>query len=287
MRTIGVSPKLSPAPGRRSGVRRRRRNRNDEEVFVGSEPEWDTVDVTRDGGVTWLRVHTGGHSLVWGAQPHHDLTEAFHWVSTDRATRVVVLTGTGRDFCSEIDVSGFAGMDWDEIWWEGRQMLANLDAIDVPVISAVNGPALIHSEIPVMGDIVLAADHTEFADRAHFAVRDTVPGDGVNIVWGELLGPTRAKYFLLTGQAIDAHEAQRLGVVNEVLAADELGSRAAELARSLAERTLPVLRYTKAAISIGCRRGLREHVSHGLGVQGSGHWSLGGLRPTRYSAAEE
>jgi enoyl-CoA hydratase/carnithine racemase len=253
---------------------------------MGDNPYWETVAVTHDDGVTTLRAHTDGGSLVWGAQPHRELTEAFAWVATDRNTRVVLLTGTGDTFCSEIDVTGFAEMAWDEIWWEGRRMLANLDAIDVPVVSAVNGPALIHSEIPVMGDIVLAAEHAEFADRAHFAVRNTVPGDGVNIIWGELLGPTRAKYFLLTGEAIDAEEARRLGVVNEVLPAVDLIDRAEELSHRLAERTLPILRYTKAAITIGFRRGLREHVSHGLGVQGSGHWSLGGVRPTRYAAGE-
>ncbi len=246
-------------------------------------PTWESVAVTHEDGVTQLRVHTDQGPLVWNAQAHRELTEAFHWVSTDRATKVVLLTGTGDTFCAEIDTTGFAEMSWDEIWWEGRHMLGNLDAIDVPVVSAVNGPALIHSEILVMGDIVLAAEHAEFADRAHFAVRDTVPGDGVNIIWGELLGPTRAKYFLLTGEAICAPDAQRLGVVNEVLPAADLQHRAWEIARSLAERSLPILRYTKAAITIGFRRGLREHVSHGLGVQGSGHWSLGGIQPTRYA----
>jgi enoyl-CoA hydratase/carnithine racemase len=254
---------------------------------VTEHPTWKTVEVSQDAGVTRLRVHTDDRPLVWSTQSHRDLTEAFHWVSTDKATRVVLLTGTGDSFCSEIDVAGFAEMSWDDIWWEGRQMLVNLDSIDVPVITAVNGPALIHSEIPVMGDIVLAADLAEFADRAHFAVRNTVPGDGVNVIWGELLGPTRAKYFLLTGQVIGADEALRLGVVNEVLPAAELASRADELARHLAARTLPILRYTKAAISIGLRRGLREHISHGLGLQGSGHWSLGGVKPTRYSARDD
>jgi enoyl-CoA hydratase/carnithine racemase len=253
---------------------------------VTALPRWQTVDVDRDAGVTRLTLHTDGGPLVWSARAHRELTEVFAWVSTDKDTKVVLLTGTGDTFCSEIDVTGFADMSWDDIRWEGRHMLANLDAIDVPVVSAVNGPALIHSEIPVMGDVVLAAEHAEFADRAHFAVRNTVPGDGVNIIWGELLGPTRAKYFLLTGQAIAADEALRLGVVNEVLPAADLQRRAAELSAQLAERTLPILRYTKAAISIGFRRGLREHISHGLGVQGSGHWSLGGITPTRYSAED-
>ncbi|WP_141136534.1 enoyl-CoA hydratase/isomerase family protein [Rhodococcoides kyotonense] len=246
--------------------------------------QWQSVAVSHRDGVTQLRFHTKGGPMVWSAQAHRDLTDAFRWVGTHRATKVVLMTGTGDTFCSEIDVHGFADMSWDDVWWEGRRMLTGLDDIDVPVVSVVNGPATIHSEIAVMGDIVLAADHAVFADRAHFAVRNTVPGDGVNLIWGELLGPTRAKYFLLTGEAIDAAEAKRLGVVNEVLPVDRVQDRAWELSQQLAERSLPVLRYTKAAITIGFRRGLAENISHGLGVQGSGHWSRGGVRAEKYSS---
>ena len=166
-------------------------------------------------------------------------------------------------------------------------MLKNLDDIEVPVIGVVNGPATIHSEIPVMGDIVLAASHAEFADRAHFALRDTVPGDGVNLVWGELLGPTRSKYWLLTGASIDAAEALRIGFVNEVLPSADLLPRAWELAVDLARRDLPVLRYAKAAVSIGFRRDFGERLSHGLGIEGCAHWSRGGIKKGHFSGNQE
>jgi enoyl-CoA hydratase/carnithine racemase len=132
-----------------------------------------------------------------------------------------------------------------------------------------------------MADIVLAADHTVFADRSHFATRDTVPGDGVNLVWGELLGPTRAKYFLLMGSTIDAQEAYRLGVVNEVLPLAELSDRAWAIAREFARRDLSVLRYAKAAVSAGFRRDFSQGLSHSLGVEGCGHWARGGIKPAR------
>jgi enoyl-CoA hydratase/carnithine racemase len=157
----------------------------------------------------------------------------------------------------------------------------------VPVIGVVNGPATIHSEIPVMGDIVLAAPHATFADRAHFALRDTVPGDGVNLVWGELLGPTRSKYWLLTGASISAEEGRQIGFVNEVLPPADLLPRAWEIATELARRELAVLRYAKAAASIGFRRDFGEGLSHGLGVEGSGHWALGGLKAGHYSGSED
>jgi enoyl-CoA hydratase/carnithine racemase len=253
-----------------------------EDLFMSIDtPTWQTIEITRQAGIVQLRIHTGDGPLIWSATAHRELTEAFAWVATLSDAKVVLLTGTGDVYCTDIDVTSFADLDWSHIWWEGRRMLRNLNTIEIPVISAVNGPAFIHSEIPVMADIVLAADHAEFADRAHFALRDTVPGDGVNIVWGELLGPTRAKYWLLTGAAIDAEEGRRIGFVNEVLPAEALRDRAWELATDLARRELAVLRYTKAAISIGFRRDFDEHLSHGLGVEGSAHWALGGIKAGR------
>lgn len=249
-------------------------------------PNWTTIAVAHRDGVTELRFHTDGGPLVWSADAHREQTEAFAWAGTQLDTKVVLLTGTGAAYCSEIDVTSFVGIPWDHIWWEGRRMLKNLNDIEVPVIAAVNGPATIHPEIPAMADIMLAAPHAEFADRAHFATRDTVPGDGVNLVWGEILGQHRAKYWLLTGSSIDAEEGVRIGFVNEILPAEELLDRAWTLARHLAARDLAVLRYTKAAMSIGFRRHFAEGLSHGLGVEGSGHWSRGGIRKGHVSGSD-
>jgi len=243
--------------------------------------EWEHIAVTRDSDIVELRFHHGGGPLVWDASAHREITEAFGWLTMQRDIKVVILTGTGDVYCNELDVTSFAGIEWSEIWWEGKRMLSSLNDIDVPVIAAINGPATVHAEIPVMADFVLAAEHVVFADHSHFATRDTVPGDGVNLVWGELLGPTRAKYFLLTGSTIDAPEALRLGVVNEVLPRPDLPGRAWELARQLAVRHLPVLRYAKAAVSVGFRRDFTENLSHSLGVEGCGHWSLGGIKAAR------
>jgi enoyl-CoA hydratase/carnithine racemase len=251
----------------------------------GAPPAWETVDVTKRDGIVQLRFHSDENSLVWSALAHREQYEAFAWLSMDRDTKVVILTGTAETYCAEIDVTSFAGLDWHELWWEGRHMLKSLDDIDVPIISAVNGSATIHPEIPVMADIVLASPEAEFADRAHFAVRDTVPGDGVNLIWGELLGPTRSKYFLLTGMAIGAVEAVRLGVVNEILPRDQLLNRAWELAEDLCRRSLPVLRYTKSALTVGFRQHFSDRLSHSLGVEGSGHWTKGGIQPGHFRVA--
>jgi enoyl-CoA hydratase/carnithine racemase len=245
--------------------------------------QWKHVAVTDQDDIVELRFHTDDGPMVWTADTHREAYEAFAWAGLQPA-KVVIVTGTGEKFCTDIDVTSFTAVPWETVWWEGRRMLKCLNDIEVPVISAVNGPALIHAEILAMGDIVLASSDAQFADRAHFAVRDTVPGDGANLVWGELLGSTRSKYFLMTGSAISADEALRIGFVNEVLEPAGLRTRAWELAHDLARRSLPVLRYTKAATSIGFRRDFDANLSHGLGIEGCGHWSRGGLRPGLFSS---
>ena len=89
---------------------------------------------------------------------------------------------------------------------------------------------------------------------------------------------SRSRYFLITGQAIDAEEALRLGVVHEILPAAELHARAWEIATDLALRSRAALRFTKAAVSMGMRLDFAEDLSHGMGVEGSGHWVDGGIR---------
>jgi enoyl-CoA hydratase/carnithine racemase len=126
-----------------------------------------------------------------------------------------------------------------------------------------------HAEIALFADIVLASDTAVFADKAHF-IRGIVPGDGVHVAWIELLGRARAKYFLMTGEEIDAVEARRLGVVSEVLQPNELEDRAWSLAASISKHPLPVLRYTRMALNLGMHGRIAEGVSHGLALEGLG-----------------
>jgi enoyl-CoA hydratase/carnithine racemase len=237
---------------------------------------WKHIHVKRDQGIIELRLHSQRRSLQWNATIHRELVEAFSSIGLDPTVRVVILTGTGETFCDSIDVSSFRESTdgWDVIWWEGRRMLSALVEIDVPVISAVNGPATIHSEISVMADIVLADRSAYFADHAHFT-RGIVPGDGVHFVWAELLGPTRGRWFLLTGSRLPADEALRLGVVHEIHSGESLLERAWELAAQIATQPLPVLRYTRAALGMEWRRRLADSVSHGLAVEGLAQYALG------------
>ena len=104
---------------------------------------------------------------------------------------------------------------------DGKHLLMNHLDIEVPMIAAVNGPALIHAELALLCDVVIAAENAEFQDLPHFP-GGLVPGDGVHVVFPLLMGFNRGRYFLLTGQKISARQALDMGLVSEVMARDKL-----------------------------------------------------------------
>jgi enoyl-CoA hydratase/carnithine racemase len=228
------------------------------------------VAMRREGGIVELRLHSDGGPLVWGAVPHEELGYCFQQVGADRVNRVIVLTGTGNRFIARLDgswVGQMTAQKWDRIYGNGKRLLRALLDIEVPVVAAVNGPARIHAELAVLADVVLAADDTFFQDAPHFQF-GTVPGDGAYAVWAALLGPNRARHFVLTGATIDAEEARRLGVVAEVVPRDQLLDRAWDVARQLARQPDVTLRYTREVMTMDLKRRLLADVGYGLALEG-------------------
>ena len=210
--------------------------------------------MTRDErGVLEMTFHTGGESLRWSALAHSELAQAFRHIANDRANRIVLMTGTGAEFCGPRADSRnprFATTPSGDLWEkeafsECREMMGALLDIAVPVVGVVNGPALRHGEIALLADIVVASEDASFEDTAHFHGQGFVPGDGVHVVYTMLLGINRARNFLLTGQVLDAHEALRLGMVAEVLPKGEVLHRGRVLAQSLAAKLDRVLDRNK------------------------------------------
>ena len=174
--------------------------------FDSYATKYSCIHMRRENGILEMRFHTDNGPLRWGLVPHGELPDAFADVGRDRDNRVVILTGTGDEF-SGIRAStgtrslsqGITANAFDRVHWEGRALLMNLLNIEVPVISAINGPAWRHCEIPLLSDIVLASDTAAFQDSAHF-MSGMLPGDGMHILMPMLLGMNRGRYFLLTGQ---------------------------------------------------------------------------------------
>jgi enoyl-CoA hydratase/carnithine racemase len=239
------------------------------------QTRYETIRFTRTDGVLEMVLHTNGGEALWNVskQGHHnEIGLAFADIARDTENKVIILTGTGRNFVAARDPNEKVPEKnlhemWDRMQEESISMLESFLAIPVPVICAVNGPCLIHSEIPVMCDIVLAAEHAEFADTTHMR-NGVVPGDGTQAIWPMLLGPNMGRYFLLTGLSLSAQHAHRLGVVAEVLSAEQLMPRARELAARLAKFPRRTLRHAKTVLVRHLRSRLRDELDLGLLAQG-------------------
>jgi len=232
------------------------------------------IKMRREDGILEVMVHTEGGPLRWGRIPHVELEEAFLKIGRDRDNKVVILTGTGDEFSgpradpqANRNYHKMTPDEWGELGWESKGLLTNLLAIDVPMISAVNGPAVRHAELPVMCDIVLASETATFQDSAHY-VGGLVPGDGVHIVFPLVMGLNRGRYFLLTGQVVEAREAKEIGLVNEVLPKNALLPRAWELARKLLDQPELNRRYARILLTEHLRRQINDLLPYGLALEG-------------------
>ncbi|WP_205695970.1 enoyl-CoA hydratase/isomerase family protein [Conexibacter sp. SYSU D00693] len=238
--------------------------------YADAYADWLGLERGADGVLT-ARFHTGGGPHTFTGTVHRQLVRALQDIGADRDNRVLVLTGTGDAFMDQIDGQSLGDITqprvWDAIFWEGRKVLTLLADLEMPVVAAVNGPARVHAEYAVLADVVIAEEHAVFQDVPHNAF-GIVPGDGVQVVWQELLGPNRGRDFLLRSRELDAAEAQRLGVVSEVVPRGASLERARTIAAELAQRPTLHLRYTSLALRQRLRRRLEEGVPYGMALEG-------------------
>ena len=216
-------------------------------AFSDYATRYSSIHMRRENGILEMRFHTDDGPLRWGMIPHGELPDAFADVARDRENRVVILTGTGDVFSGVRATAGTRSLAqgitanaYDRVHWEGRALLMNLLNIEVPVISAINGPAWRHCEIPLLSDIVMPL----------------------------LMGMNRGRYFLLTGQTLSAAEALQLGLVNEVLPADQVLERAWEHAEALAQKPTLLLRYTRLMFTEYLKKRMQDLLGYGLAMEG-------------------
>src|SRR6201998_2108532 len=183
-------------------------------------------------GVLTVRFHTDGGEDTFTGTTHHDFPRIIENIAYDRDNKVLVLTGTGETFINHIDGPSLGDLTkpWsaDVMYLEGRRGVQRLADLEIPIVAAVNGPVSVHSEYALIADVVIASETAVFSDVPHLAF-GIAPGDGLVVVWEEVLGLNRARYLEITGGSFTAQDALAWGAVAEVVPHERVLLRAQEL----------------------------------------------------------
>ncbi|WP_414706349.1 enoyl-CoA hydratase/isomerase family protein [Rhodococcus rhodochrous] len=176
------------------------------------------------------------------------------WVDVDRdpQTRVAVVTGAGRGFCTGMDVAqpdpslddAVALMETE------RRRIINLLNMDKPLISAINGPAVGWGlSMALLSDISVAAEDALLRD-GHTRV-GVVAGDHSSLIWPLLVGMAKTKYYQLTSASLTGAEAERIGLVSLCEPKASVLERALAIADDLAQGSQQAIRWTKRSLNTG------------------------------------
>jgi 2-(1,2-epoxy-1,2-dihydrophenyl)acetyl-CoA isomerase len=219
------------------------------------------VDTQRDGGVLTITLNRPDVLNAFNAAMHEALRAALEEAADD-AVRAVVLTGAGRGFCVGQDLTEFRESPGDI----GSRLRENyhpnvlaIRRLEKPVLAAVNGAAAgAGLSIACACDLRIAADSASFVPA--FINIGLVPDSGGTYFITRLLGYARAFEWMTSGRKVTAAEAHAWGLVSEVVAADELAGRAAELAAEYAARPTRGVGMTKRLFSQALENTLEEQL---------------------------
>ncbi|MDQ8704606.1 enoyl-CoA hydratase-related protein [Streptomyces sp. LHD-70] len=194
------------------------------------------------------------NAVTW--EQREEIIALLDAASADPDVRAVVLTATGKGFCAGADLRGGGSAAKERVPGDVARTIRNgaqrfISAIldcEKPVIAAVNGTAAgIGAHLAFACDLVIAAEHARFIEV--FVRRGLVPDGGGAYLLPRLIGPRRAKELMFFGDAVSATEAERLGLVNRVVPADELEKTARAWAERLAQGPTRALALTKQLVN--------------------------------------
>lgn len=206
---------------------------------------------------------------------HEEFPRMLARIDDDPETRAVVLTGSGRAFSAGGSLDDFALFGEDQqargkAMRQARRLVDMMLGVRVPIIAAVNGPAVgLGCTLATLCDVVFAADDTFVADP-HVTV-GLVAGDGSAVTWPYLTSLLKAKEYLLTGERIPAAKAVELGLVNHAVPRDELLERATAFAAKVAGLPPQAVQDTKSVLNQHLRAASVATLGFGIAAETHSH----------------
>src|SRR5246500_5930578 len=209
--------------------------------------------ISRDGNVHVSTFNRPERMNALDLPTHDLLVETLQRVDRDPISRAILVTGNGRAFCAGGDLKAaqqrggaflgdLVGRPW--VHSHGREIIHAVLSMDKPTVALVNGPATGRgANLALLLDAAVVDEEAILGDTHVRA--GLVAGDGGAVIWPLLVGPNRAKEFLMTGRLLKGRDAERLGLVNAAVPKEELRARAFALAHEFAAQAPYAVMATK------------------------------------------
>jgi enoyl-CoA hydratase len=198
-------------------------------MMVYDYSQYGGVLVARQDKILTITLNSPENLNAFTGPMHTSMSRIWDDVNDDPDVHVVVLTGAGRAFSAGGNVIAMQTKIDDPGAWEAgmpeaRRIVFRMLECDKPIIARVNGHAVgLGATVALLCDIIIAADHAKIGDPHVNA--GLVAGDGGALIWPQLIGFARAKEYLFTGDLMTAAEAERIGLINHVVPADQLDEK--------------------------------------------------------------
>ncbi len=217
-----------------------------------------TLQITRhDDGFATLVFNRPDKLNTLSNELRGEMAAAVAVLEADPGVRVLIVTGAGRAFTAGMDLEEWRSSDKLAAGAYENDPVAALRSFSGPVIGAINGVAITGGlEIAVACDLLVASTEARFADT--HALVGLLPGWGGSVRLVRLIGLSRAKEMALTGRVIGAEEALAWGLVNHVVAPDQLIAKAESIARQMAAAVPQTLIAYKRLLDEGSELSLPE-----------------------------
>lgn len=233
--------------------------------------DYQCIRFSRQGRVLTMALNRPEQRNAVNACLHTELSRVFTDVQRDPDSDVVVLTGNGSAFCAGGDIEWMQSHvdqpdEFDRMAREGKDIAYTQLDLEKPLICKLNGHATgLGATLALLSDIIVASSEAKIGDP-HVSV-GLVAGDGGAFIWPQLVGYAKAHKYLFTGELLSAAEAERIGLITEVVAPAELDAMVEALAQRIANGATKAIRWTKIATKLPLRALFHAHFDAGLAYE--------------------
>jgi len=213
---------------------------------------YNTIQIQKENGVATVTLNRPDMLNAIDPELISEMTSVMGELTKDEEVRAVILTGAGRAFCAGGDVQKLLAdaegpIDLSKRAQNGAAMVSAMRNLPKPLIAAVNGPAVGGGCILALAcDIIIAAEEAKFGSA--FVLLGLHPDSGGIYLMTRTIGAARTCELVFTGKIIDAQEAERIGLINQVVPMDQLMGTVNKLASRLAQGPTKAIALAKATI---------------------------------------